>query len=149
MNCSSLSSVRVAPLTARARGIGGGLNPGRLGSSRTQGLVRRHVHLAAVDCPVPAEAVRPPSVAALIGSSKPCWPHLRLMRAILDDAVSIVVSGGVRASGTLRCETLNWFLADDTDWVFSFRNVCDALDLDADRIRARMAPWLIWRSPRR
>jgi len=147
MNNSSLSSVRVAPVPAQAHRSGGGLDAGRLSSRSTQGLVRRHLHLETDGCPAPG-AARPASVAALIGSSKPYWPHLRLMYAILEDAVSIVVFGGARTSGCLRRETQNWFLADDPYWVFSFHNVCEALDLDVDRLRARMAPWLIVRSPR-
>jgi hypothetical protein len=146
MNNSSLSTVRVAQSTPRAFGTGIGLNARRLSSSR---LARQHLHLAATDCPVPADAVPPSSVAAIVGSGKPQWPHLRLMRAVLDDAVSIVVFGGVRASAVLRSETVNWFLAEDDGWAFSFRNVCDALDLDVDRLRARMAPWLTLRSTRR
>jgi len=107
------------------------------------------LHLEAVGCLAPGEASRPASVAALIGSRKPYWPHLRLMYAVLEDAVSIVVFGGVRTSGCLRRETQNWFLADDAHWVFSFRNVCEALDLDVDRLRTRLAPWLTLRSTRK
>jgi hypothetical protein len=86
-------------------------------------------------------------VAALVGSPEPVWPHLRLMRAVLDDAVSIVVSGAGRISGGLRLETIHWFLADDVRWAFSFHNVCEALDIDAHRVRARLSPWLTLPSP--
>lgn len=82
------------------------------------------------------------TVATFIGGSRPHLPHLRLMRAVLDDAVSIVVFGRVRESVTLRSETINWVLADDTQSIFSYRNACEALDVDAERLRARLAPWL-------
>jgi hypothetical protein len=90
----------------------------------------------------PAVATETPAAAVLIGAAKPHLPHLRLMYAVLEDAVVIVLGGRLAGPATLRIETINWVLADDIGWLFSFQNVCDSLDLDADRLRARLAPWL-------
>ena len=85
----------------------------------------------------------------MIGAARPYLPHLRLMYAVLEDAVVILLGGRHAESANLRVETVHWVLAEDIAWLFSFQNVCDSLDLDADRLRARLAPWLtLERRPR-
>jgi hypothetical protein len=75
----------------------------------------------------------------------------RLMLAVLEDAVRIVVAsraGASRKSNRLVAETRQWLLGEDASWPFSFRNVCDVLGIDAQLLRARLSPWLLsWGDP--
>jgi hypothetical protein len=73
-----------------------------------------------------------------------CWtddqPEKRLVRTVLEDALHIVVNGQRGVGGrTVIVETEAWFASDDIEWPYSFRNVCDFLDVDPDRIRAWLA----------
>jgi len=72
-------------------------------------------------------------------------PEIMLLFAVLHDAVGIVRRGPAR-NGRLFAETRDWFLSDDILWPTSFLNICDALDLEPDRLRARLAQYL---EPRR
>jgi hypothetical protein len=80
-------------------------------------------------------------------------PVLGLMAAVLEDAAHICRSRHTRCSRrgrTLIQETEAWFQSEDREWLFSFRNVCDALDLDPRAVRdAVLGPPLEWRPKRR
>ena len=41
----------------------------------------------------------------------------------------------------MRRELEAWFSSRDAEWLFSFRNICDILDLDAEKILARLGLW--------
>jgi hypothetical protein len=60
-------------------------------------------------------------------------PEKRLMLAVLEDAVLVYLRGL-----QLVPETAAWFDADDFDWPYSFANLCDALGLDRDAVRAAL-----------
>ena len=63
----------------------------------------------------------------------------RLMFAVLEDALLIVTCDRptVTGRGARRTrETLEWIFADDRDYPFSFVNVCEALDVSVERLRA-------------
>ena len=66
-------------------------------------------------------------------------PELRLMAAILEDAVASLTTDQRRCSKRQRrehLETLRWINAtNDKDWVFSFANVCENLGIDSDYLR--------------
>ncbi len=65
-------------------------------------------------------------------------PEKRLMYAILEDAVSVYCNfrePATRRQRRVYKETVDWFASDEASWVFSFRRVCDALDLDPSWIR--------------
>ena len=68
------------------------------------------------------------------------WPgEKRLMLAVLTDAVEILAIGPAANGPRRRAlyeETVAWVASDDTQWPFSFVNVCDALDLSASRVRS-------------
>ncbi|HLK10676.1 MAG TPA: hypothetical protein VKW76_04810 [Candidatus Binatia bacterium] len=68
----------------------------------------------------------------------PLPPEKRLMLAVLTDAVATL-----RRTRTERrraiAEAHAWFVATDPGWPFSFVNVCDALGLDAARVRRLVA----------
>jgi len=71
-------------------------------------------------------------------------PELRLMAAVLEDAVRrFCVCAG--AAGTRRRrefeETADWFQSTDTSWPFSFENICQALGLAPAWIRRMLDRW--------
>jgi hypothetical protein len=72
-------------------------------------------------------------------------PEAALMRAVLEDAVSCFqrefFAKGRRAQ-RLAKEAAEWFFAPkDTQWPFSFENICTVLGLDAEYIRRGLKRW--------
>ena len=67
-------------------------------------------------------------------------PERALMHAVLDDAIGCLAGdvGQRRERGTLAAEARQWIDDPDRRWPYSFENVCDALGLDADYMRARL-----------
>ena len=67
-------------------------------------------------------------------------PERRLMLAVLEDALLVLQKyerTGQRSS--LLSDVEDWFSSDDTGWPFAFVNVCDALGVDVDWLRDRLA----------
>jgi len=66
-------------------------------------------------------------------------PEIRLMAAILEDAVATLIADPRHCSKRqLRDfdDTTRWITHnDDSDWIFSFANVCEALDIDPGYLR--------------
>jgi hypothetical protein len=62
----------------------------------------------------------------------------RLMIAVLEDAVDVyrkqVGSRDPRGQQLFR-EAEDWIEDPDRSWLFSFQNICDVLDIDADYLR--------------
>jgi hypothetical protein len=63
-----------------------------------------------------------------------------LMRAVLEDAVRCLAGeiGARDERPQLAADARRWVLDPDLHWPFSFENVCDALGLDAGRLRAEL-----------
>ena len=76
------------------------------------------------------------------GSRRKQTPEQRLMIAVLQDALDCIEKYRY-ATDThgrrLFQEAKQWFLADETDWPYSFECICGALDLDADAVRRACA----------
>lgn len=71
-------------------------------------------------------------------------PSQQLMAAVLEDAVHVYCKLRVlrgRAGRKMRRELEAWFSSRDAEWLFSFRNICDILDLDAEKILGRLGLW--------
>ena len=70
----------------------------------------------------------------------PDHPARRLMAAVLADAIDVHRHGAPPGRGgrTLAFETTRWFASEDRTWPYSYRNVCDALGIDALDLRARL-----------
>jgi hypothetical protein len=62
-----------------------------------------------------------------------------LMLAVLHDAVSLLMLGP-EGRYRLFADARDWVSSDDVLWPFSFLNICEALDLGPERLRARLAP---------
>ena len=74
------------------------------------------------------------------GAGGPAVRERALMQAVLEDAVHCLAGelGPSSARPTLAAEARAWFTASDPHWPFSFVNLCDALGLDADRVRRHL-----------
>ena len=67
--------------------------------------------------------------------------HRRLMLAVLNEALQTYATGLTSRSVARRsdaCKVETWTGSDSTAWPFDFVNVCAALGVDPDYIRARM-----------
>lgn len=64
--------------------------------------------------------------------------------AVLVDAVLLLQrERGIKDAKRKRHvqEAKRWIWREDTAWPFSFRNICDALGLDADYLRRGLRQW--------
>lgn len=72
-------------------------------------------------------------------------PELRLMAAVLEDAVSCLSMRVRRASVRQRKqyeEARRWLAAEDEgDWIFSFKNICEALGINPSYLRRGLLRW--------
>jgi hypothetical protein len=68
-------------------------------------------------------------------------PEMRLMVAVLQDAVDCIRKrSAADPTGRTARDAAAWMSSRDTDWPFSFERICEALGLDADRVRAVLLP---------
>jgi len=77
-------------------------------------------------------------------STVPVERERRLVLAILEEAVRSYQRYAFatnRRGRRLFWETAEWFDARGDLWVFSFENICHALDLDPDHIRHGLERW--------
>ena len=66
-------------------------------------------------------------------------PEKRLMVAVLEEAL-LILRRGERRERKPFGEAREWLMSEGTAGLFSYRNICDVLDLDADRIRNLFVP---------
>jgi len=62
----------------------------------------------------------------------------RLMLAVLEDAIGILVKhrdASAACARVLYHETVAWVRSDDTEWPFSFVNVCEAIGFSPSCVR--------------
>jgi hypothetical protein len=72
-------------------------------------------------------------------------PELRLMAAVLEDAISCL-SIKTRSATARQQKQIDsaweWFAAeDDSEWIFSFKNICEALGIDPAYLRRGLIRW--------
>jgi len=68
----------------------------------------------------------------------------RLMVAVLEDAVDVYRKQAAARDPrgrTMFDDAEEWFEADDRMWLYSFENICDVLDLNADYLRRGLHAW--------
>ncbi len=71
-------------------------------------------------------------------------PEKRLLLAVLSDAIhcfQAYFSANKRFQKRLYVEAEMWLFGDDPTWLFSFLNICDLLNLNADYIRKGLTQW--------
>ena len=66
----------------------------------------------------------------------PLKPQWRLALAVLEDAVKVIQKYPPESRQRQRDE--DWVASDDLEWPYSFRNVCEYLGIDADRLRRKL-----------
>ena len=79
-----------------------------------------------------------------IKAERSSQPEKRLMLAVMEDAISTFqksVHGATRRQRRLLKETEEWIASADTSWPFSFENICAALDIEAEYLRAGLKRW--------
>jgi hypothetical protein len=72
-------------------------------------------------------------------------PELRLMAAVLEDAISCLSMKMRRATVRQRKqieEARHWLAVDDdSEWIFSFKNICEALGINPAYLRRGLIQW--------
>jgi hypothetical protein len=76
-------------------------------------------------------------------------PELRLRAAVLQEAIDTILRGPESGPRSFL-DAQRWVLMDDELWPFSFVRICDALDLEPEHLRKRLASELamVARPPR-
>ena len=62
--------------------------------------------------------------------------ELRLMAAVLEDAIHVLRKRPRSRAGR---EAREWLHSDDRNWPFAYERICEALDLDPNQVRNRIA----------
>jgi hypothetical protein len=65
----------------------------------------------------------------------PDSPEVRLAAAVLEQAVDDPVRWRRRGKERCTADAPGWFARTDRAWPFSFENLCELLELDADAVR--------------
>ncbi len=92
------------------------------------------------------DAVLPEQVYGDPLSARVGGPEASLMRAIMEDAVvcfqyQFYISGS--RSQRLAREAESWFFSEDTEWPFTFVNICNVLGFNPDYIRQGLRRWYV------
>ena len=115
--------------------------------ARCEALITDDVDPASTDRDPTAARTRPAAacgdevVPAQWFSQPPLQPEKRLMLAVLVDAIDIIVRRRGAANPHTRRqidEAQRWLDSNNRRWPFSFRSVCEALDLQPHRLRQRL-----------
>src|SRR5262245_26162873 len=72
-------------------------------------------------------------LATIRGIRRPTQPGLRLMLAVLDDAIETLLEDPSRLRrdrDRMVAEAVAWVQSEDLTWVLSFRSVCEELEID-------------------
>jgi len=86
-------------------------------------------------------AEQQPSISTLLEQLHYQQGEKRLMLAVLRDAVNCIEgyrTGCRTQSWPAYREALHWVLIQDHTWLFSFENICFALDLNPARLRTAL-----------
>ena len=74
----------------------------------------------------------------------PQQPEIRLMLALLEDAINCY-QDNIFALNKKRIqlftEAEDWFMSDDTSWIFSFVSICSLLQLEPNYFRQGLNRW--------
>ena len=71
-------------------------------------------------------------------------PEKRLMLAVLEEALTTFqkhAAARTRVGQQLFAEVEEWTTSDDTEWPFSFLNICHALSLEPAYVRGGLRRW--------
>src|SRR5215471_5929645 len=71
-------------------------------------------------------------------------PETRLMLAILEDSIDCYRDNLLAKRGSARrlfTEAEEWILEKGSDWIFSFKNICETLGFDPEYVRQGLLQW--------
>jgi len=71
-------------------------------------------------------------------------PEKRLMLAILDDAINCYQENLLAKrgrAGRLFTEAEEWILEKGSNWIFSFKNICETLGFNPEYVRQGLLRW--------
>lgn len=94
--------------------------------------------------PLEPDTLVPAQYFDRVGSDVAFQPEKRLMLAVLEEAIATFqrhVMSDNRRSQRLVEEVEAWAGGAEADWPFSFENVCAALELEPEYLRAGMERW--------
>src|SRR2546426_11068000 len=78
---------------------------------------------------------------AVYRRAEPACGERRLLLAVLEDGIRTFLKNAHASHGrafNLRREALTWLSTEDRSDVFAFENICEALGIDASRLRQRV-----------
>jgi len=78
---------------------------------------------------------------AVYRRAEPACGERRLLLAVLEDGIRTFLKHSRATHGralNLRREAFSWLTTDDRRDVFAFENICEALGIDAARLRQRV-----------
>jgi len=78
---------------------------------------------------------------AVYRRAEPACGERRLLLAVLEDGIRTLLKNARATHGralNLRREAFSWLTTDDRSDVFAFENICEALGIDAPRLRQRV-----------
>ncbi len=74
----------------------------------------------------------------------PLEPERRLMLAVLEDAVACyqkyLSARDTKGKATFK-EAEEWVLEEDSEWLFSFENICEVLGINPQYVREGLVRW--------
>lgn len=91
-----------------------------------------------------SDTLAPEQFAETFRQSEQLTPEKALLWAVLEDAVGCLLkfhSARDRIGKTRFHETEEWIMKSGSDWFFSFENICELLELDAEYIRQGLRQW--------
>ncbi len=91
-----------------------------------------------------ADVIVPSQFFDRIRSEESSQPEKRLMLAVMENAISTFqrsIYQTNRRQRRLLKETEAWTNSSDDHWPFSFENICAALDIESDYLRAGLLRW--------
>jgi hypothetical protein len=96
-----------------------------------------------ISFPFPTDPMTPDQYYGMLRSHD-LQPGRKLMLAVLDNALESfqkhLVASTPRGKRLFQ-ETEDWFLEQNSRWAFSFENICECLDLNAESLRKHLLWW--------
>jgi hypothetical protein len=80
----------------------------------------------------------PPLPSQFLYASKQSTPERRLLAAVLLDAVQVMRRGPEYREGRPYRDAVAWIMAERNAWPLCFVALCEALGLNADKVRAQL-----------
>jgi hypothetical protein len=96
------------------------------------------------ELPATTAAAQWPQPNEAAGRSFPLNGEQRLLLAVLEEAIGTFQRYAIasdRRGHALFADVAAWFASEDTQWMFSFVSICDAVGLDVAYVRSGLRRW--------